>query len=334
MSEERNVERGSGDELEQSAENVLEGWPAPVLGDPPADPPRRPIDDTVLVSTDDPGGWSAPRDQEPTSGTADREDGVPDAVLADGEPVSASDDVATQAEPGGFGVPAAPRVPGEVEDPSPPVVTERLGVESAGAEESSVELPAAAEEPAVDLPAVEEEAAAPSRPHGPTEHAPGELDVPPGIPVLEGEPRGERRAVGIVVSRFNGEVTSRLLERALAELEALGVASTSITVMPVPGAFELPLAAMALAKTRRFACVVALGCVIRGDTPHFDYVASEAASGLQLAAIETGVPVAFGVLTLDRHDQAEGRYDKGAEAVRTALEMADLFANLRAAASR
>ena len=70
-------------------------------------------------------------------------------------------------------------------------------------------------------------------------------------------------------------------------------------MMPVPGAFELPLAAMALAKTRRYACVVALGCVIRGETPHFDYVASEAASGLQLAALETGVPVSFGVLTVD-----------------------------------
>ena len=92
--------------------------------------------------------------------------------------------------------------------------------------------------------------------------------------------------------------------------------------------------AMALAKTRRFACIVALGCVIKGDTPHFDYVASEAASGLQLAAIETGVPVSFGVLTLDRPDQAEPRLEKGAEAVRTALEMADLFANLRAAAAR
>ncbi len=167
-----------------------------------------------------------------------------------------------------------------------------------------------------------------------SEHAPGDLEIPPGVPVLEGEPRGARRAVGIVVSRFNGEVTTRLLDSAIAELEACGVSTASITVMPVPGAFELPLAAMALAKTRRFACVVALGCVIRGDTPHFDYVASEAASGLQLAAIETGVPVAFGVLTLDRHDQAEARYDKGAEAVRTALEMADLFANLRAAASR
>ena len=166
------------------------------------------------------------------------------------------------------------------------------------------------------------------------EHAPGELTVPPGYAVLEGEAAGERRAVGVVVARFNGDVTSRLLESALAELDALGVSREAVTVMPVPGAFELPLAAMALAKTRRFACIVALGCVIRGDTPHFDYVSSEAASGLQLAAIETGVPVAFGLLTLDRADQAESRYDKGAEAVRTGLEMADLFANLRAAAAR
>jgi len=167
-----------------------------------------------------------------------------------------------------------------------------------------------------------------------SEHAPGDLTVPPGYSILEGTPVGERRAVGIVVSRFNGDVTTKLLESALDELEACGVSSESITVMPVPGAFELPLAAMALAKTRRFACIVALGCVIRGDTRHFDYVASEAASGLQLAAIETGVPVAFGVLTLDRADQAESRQTKGADAVRTALEMADLFANLRAAAAR
>ena len=166
------------------------------------------------------------------------------------------------------------------------------------------------------------------------EHAPGELTVPPGYAVLEGEPAGERRAVGVVVARFNGDVTTCLLESALAELDALGVSRDAVTVMAVPGAFELPLAAMALAKTRRFACIVALGCVIRGDTPHFDYVSAEAASGLQLAAIETGVPVAFGLLTLDRADQAESRYGKGAEAVRTGLEMADLFANLRAAAAR
>jgi 6,7-dimethyl-8-ribityllumazine synthase len=166
------------------------------------------------------------------------------------------------------------------------------------------------------------------------EHSPGELAVPPGYAVLEGEALGERRAVGVVVARFNGDVTTQLLESALAELEARGVSRDAVTVMPVPGAFELPLAAMALAKTRRFACIVALGCVIRGDTPHFDYISSEAASGLQLAAIETGVPVAFGLLTLDRADQAESRVGKGAEAVRTGLEMADLFANLRAAAAR
>ena len=167
-----------------------------------------------------------------------------------------------------------------------------------------------------------------------SEHAPGDLTVPPGYAVLEGEAKGESRRVGIVVSRFNGDVTTALLESALAELDARGVTRDSVTVMPVPGAFELPLAAMALAKTRRFSCIVALGCVIRGDTPHFDYVSSEAASGLQLAAIETGVPVAFGLLTLDRADQAESRSTKGAEAVRTGLEMADLFANLRAAAAR
>ena len=194
-----------------------------------------------------------------------------------------------------------------------------------------------------DEPGPLEEALAPEpRPSAPdvrpeetsSEHAPGVLTIPPGYPVLEGEARGGRRAVGIVVSRFNGEVTGRLLDSALEELRAHDVDAGSVTIMPVPGAFELPLAAMALAKTRRFACVVALGCVIRGDTPHFDYVASEAASGLQLAAIETGVPVSFGVLTLDRPDQAEPRFDKGAEAVRTALEMADLFSNLRAAAAR
>jgi 6,7-dimethyl-8-ribityllumazine synthase len=167
-----------------------------------------------------------------------------------------------------------------------------------------------------------------------SEHAPGELEIPPGYSVLEGEPRGGRRAVGIVVSRFNGAVTSKLLEGALAELEEAGVARNAVTVMPVPGAFELPIAAMALAKTRRYACIVALGCVIRGDTPHFDYVAGEAASGLQLAALETGVPVAFGVLTLEEAGQADGRLEKGREAVRTGLEMADVFAQLRAAAQR
>lgn len=167
-----------------------------------------------------------------------------------------------------------------------------------------------------------------------SEHAAGEFTVPDGYGVLEGTPNGARRSVGIVVSRFNGAVTGKLLDGALAALEEAGVEREAITVMPVPGAFELPLAAMALAKTRRYACIVALGCVIRGDTPHFDFVAAEAASGLQLAALETGVPVSFGVLTLEQAGQAEERLEKGAEAVRTGLEMADVFAQLRAAASR
>jgi 6,7-dimethyl-8-ribityllumazine synthase len=151
--------------------------------------------------------------------------------------------------------------------------------------------------------------------------------------LLEGVADGKRRSVAIVAARFNGEITNRLLQSALEELAEAGVRLQSVTVMPVPGAFELPLAAMALAKTRRFACVVALGCVVRGETPHFDYVASEAASGLQLAALETGVPVAFGVLTVDTIEQAEARVAKGAEAARTALEMADAFAQLRATAT-
>ena len=217
-------------------------------------------------------------------------------------------------------------------EPGPSTLVEAEPLEVDSPESVGV---AEADEEAVDEAGEPEEALVDDRPLGTTgEHAPGELSIPPGYPVLEGEPRGGRRAVGIVVSRFNGEVTGQLLESALDELRAQGVEEASITVMPVPGAFELPLAAMALAKTRRFACIVALGCVIRGDTPHFEYVSGEAASGLQLAAIETGVPVAFGVLTLDRRDQAEARVRKGAEAVRTALEMADLFANLRAAAAR
>jgi 6,7-dimethyl-8-ribityllumazine synthase len=170
--------------------------------------------------------------------------------------------------------------------------------------------------------------------HRSVEHAGGELVVPDGYTVLEGSPDGERRSVGLVVARFNGEITNRMLARALAELDDAGVSRSAITIMPVPGAFELPLAAMALAKTRRYSCVVALGCVVRGETPHFDYVAGEAASGLQLAAIETGVPVSFGVLTTETVEQAEARIDRAADAVNTALEMADLFARLRSAAAR
>jgi 6,7-dimethyl-8-ribityllumazine synthase len=164
------------------------------------------------------------------------------------------------------------------------------------------------------------------------QHAAGDLRIPDGYGVIQGQPTGARRAVGVVVARFNGSLTGELLTRALDELERAGVGREAVTVIPVPGAFELPLAAMALAKTRRYSCIVALGAVVRGETPHFEFIASEAASGLQLAGLETGVPVAFGVLTTDSEEQARARLDKGAEAVRTALEMADVFAQLRAAA--
>ena len=192
--------------------------------------------------------------------------------------------------------------------------------------EEEEELPEAEEEDEDEEPLL--------RAPGDQQHAEGELDIPDDINVIEGEPDGTRRGVAIVASRYNGEITNKLLASALEELAEAGVPREAITVMPVPGAFELPLAAMALAKTRRFACVVALGCVVRGETPHFEFIASEAASGLQLAALETGVPVAFGVLTVDVVEQAEARVSKGAEAVRTALEMADAFAQLRASASR
>ena len=197
-------------------------------------------------------------------------------------------------------------------------------------EAESVPEPSWEPEPKKDEEAPAEEDELP-RLRGP-EHAAGELRIPDGYGVIEGSPSGSRRAVGIVVARFNGQLTSELLTRALDELERTGVGREAVTVIPVPGAFELPLAAMALAKTRRYSCIVALGAVVRGETPHFDYVAGEAASGLQLAGLETGVPVSFGVLTTDTEEQARERLDKGAEAVRTALEMADVFSQLRAAA--
>ncbi|HKD95135.1 MAG TPA: 6,7-dimethyl-8-ribityllumazine synthase [Gaiellaceae bacterium] len=204
--------------------------------------------------------------------------------------------------------------------------------EEKAAEETQpgVEIPIEVAAAAQPEPEAEEEAEAEAEPEvEPVGHAPGELDIPDGVAVLEGSPSGADRTVGVVVSRFNGEISNKLLESALGALASAGVAEERITVMPVPGAFELPIGAMALAKTRRYSCVIALGCVVRGETAHFEYVAGEAASGLQLAGLETGVPVAFGVLTVDTASQAEARVDKGADAARAALEMADLFAQVR-----
>lgn len=204
--------------------------------------------------------------------------------------------------------------PHEKEPEAEPVLGETAVAEAAAAEAEPAAEPA------------EEAAEAEVAPAG---HVPGELDIPDDVAVLEGSPSGADRTVGVVVSRFNGEISNKLLSSALEALASAGVSEERITVMPVPGAFELPFGAMALAKTRRYSCVVALGCVVRGETAHFEYVAGEAASGLQLAGLETGVPVAFGVLTVDTAEQAEARVDKGADAVRAALEMADLFSQVR-----
>jgi 6,7-dimethyl-8-ribityllumazine synthase len=143
---------------------------------------------------------------------------------------------------------------------------------------------------------------------------------------------GEAR-VALVCAKFNGGITERLLDGALAGFGANGVKATAVSVAWVPGAFELPLAAMRLAASGTFEAVVALGAVIRGETAHFDFVAGQCASGLQRAALDTGVPVVFGVLTTDTVEQAlarccDGEGNKGYEAAVTALEMADLLRRL------
>jgi 6,7-dimethyl-8-ribityllumazine synthase len=136
--------------------------------------------------------------------------------------------------------------------------------------------------------------------------------------------------LGVVVSRFNHLITSRLLEGSVRELEARGCASEDVHVAWVPGAFEIPLAARALACTGRYAAIVTLGVVIRGGTPHFDYVCRAVTDGVRDVMRDTGIPVAFGVLTTDDVDQALARAggsegNKGEEAARAALEMAHLL---------
>ena len=147
---------------------------------------------------------------------------------------------------------------------------------------------------------------------------------------VRGRRDGHGRRFAIVASRFNELVTERLLEGARAALLRHGVRDDDIDVYWVPGAWELPVAARAAARTGRYAGVVALGCVIRGETPHFDFIAGEAARGLAALALETGLPVAFGVLTTDTPEQALRRAggtagNKGWEAALGALEMADLL---------
>jgi 6,7-dimethyl-8-ribityllumazine synthase len=135
--------------------------------------------------------------------------------------------------------------------------------------------------------------------------------------------------LGIVASRFNEALCAQLLERAKAEAAKLGV--RDVVVHRVPGALEIPLALQWLAQTGRFDCLAAIGCVVRGDTYHFEIVANESARGVMDVALESGIPVANGILTTDTEAQAEARLDKGAEAVRVAIELARLRAGVTGA---
>lgn len=151
---------------------------------------------------------------------------------------------------------------------------------------------------------------------------------------LRGEPDGRDLRLVVVVARFNEFATERLLEGAREALEQHTGGAGRVQIVQVPGAFELPLAARRLASSGNYDAVVCLGAVIRGETAHFDYVAGQAAAGIQQVMLETGVPVAFGVVTTNTVEQALARAggrigNKGFEAVMTAIEMANLLRKLK-----
>jgi 6,7-dimethyl-8-ribityllumazine synthase len=143
--------------------------------------------------------------------------------------------------------------------------------------------------------------------------------------------QGEDLSIAVVVSRYNEDVSKRLLRGALAALEEQGVAEPD--VFWVPGALELPITALALAEKGGHDAIVCLGCVIRGETYHFEVVANQASAGLMQVMLDTGVPIAFGVLTTDDRDQAQARSglksNKGAEAALAAIEMANLLRTIQ-----
>lgn len=148
--------------------------------------------------------------------------------------------------------------------------------------------------------------------------------------ILEGDRKAGNLRIALVASRFNESVVDRLVAGAVDALAALGADAETLELVRVPGAFDLPPVVRRIALSRRFDAIVALGAVIRGDTPHFDYVAGECAAGLARIAGETGVPVAFGVLTTDTEEQALDRAggaegNRGADAARAAVELANLM---------
>jgi len=153
------------------------------------------------------------------------------------------------------------------------------------------------------------------------------------VKTIEGHFRPQKRSIAIVASRFNELVVSKLIEGARDALVRHGVADDNITLAWVPGAFEIPLICGRLAASGKYDAVLALGAVIRGSTPHFDYVASEVSKGVASESLRTGVPILFGVLTCDTLEQALERAglksgNKGWDAGMSALEMTDLIANL------
>lgn len=142
--------------------------------------------------------------------------------------------------------------------------------------------------------------------------------------------------VGIVAARFNAMIVDELLEGCMRRLGEIGIGPARVEIVHVPGAFELPVAARAMIDTKRFGAVICLGCVIRGDTPHFEYVAGEAARGIQQVSITTGVPVIFGVLTTNTEQQARDRINPksphghaGERAAEAAAEMIAVLHGLR-----
>lgn len=150
------------------------------------------------------------------------------------------------------------------------------------------------------------------------------------MPVLEGTLHGADRRFAVVASRFNDTIVRRLVDGALDAFRRAGVPEDRVTTVWVPGAFELPVAAKKLAESGTYDAVLLLGCVIRGATAHFDYVAGQAAAGAQRVAVDTGVPVLFGVLTTDTIEQALERSgtkagNKGADTALAAVEMASLL---------
>ena len=157
--------------------------------------------------------------------------------------------------------------------------------------------------------------------------------------IVDGSKSAAGRRVAVIVSKYNDFVTDRLQAGALAALAGAGVASSDITVVRVPGAFEIPLAAQHAAESGRFDAVVCLGCLIRGETPHFEYISSAVSQGLTTAAAATGVPMAFGVLTTNSAEEAvaragDGPGNKGHEAAMAAIGMAEVIAQLTNATPR